>query len=143
MSRPFKIRVTYEGKEWSLVVLKRPEENRWFLGLRQAYNVAVDMGARSLSWGAFYKRLASNSKAVMCQASSFERGILIRAGALDLRAPSASLVSAASLAVALRDVSALPAALGAALTGLVSGTTPIHQLEEEPLVRKSALFGHD
>ena len=90
MSRPFKIRVTYEGKEWSLVVLKRPEENRWFLGLRQAYNVAVDMGARSLSWGAFYKRLASNSKAVMCQASSFERGILIRAGALDLRAPSAS-----------------------------------------------------
>lgn len=125
----YKLSVHERGREWTLIVIKRPQQNRWFVGMRQSYNVAVEMGAHSLSWGAFYKKLSSSPRAVMELASRDERKVLVEAGALSPQAPSAALVSAGTLAVVLRDIRALPAALGEALIGLVEGTTMLQPLE--------------
>lgn len=112
----------------SLIIIRRAHDSRWYLSLRQAFNLSAQLGDRS-SWGAFYKRVKMAPRAVLVEATRQERGMLVRHGALSPQAPGASLVSAATLLVVQRDAHALPPALGTALARLVHGTVQPTPLE--------------
>ena len=130
MADYYKLSVEDGSSRLHLVTIKRRLESRWYISLRQAFNVVCSMGC-TVSWGSFYKHVCRRSKATVVPATSEEKGVLVQAGALSPQAPSAVLVSAASLLVPLRNMRALPPALGTALAGLVEGTAMLEPLECE------------
>jgi hypothetical protein len=130
MSEFYKLSIEDGTSRFQLVTIKRRVESRWYISLRQAFNVVCGMGS-TVSWGSFYKHVCRRSKATVVPATSEEKGVLVQAGALSPQAPSAVLVSAARLLVPLRDMRALPRALGTALAGLVEGTAMLEPLEHE------------
>ena len=121
MSECYSLDVVDGSRITKLVIIKRGHDSRWYLSLRQAYNACAALGDKS-SWGAFYRRIKTATRAVVEEASKQEIRMLVMHGALSPHAPSASLVSVATLLVAQRDAYALPTALGTALAGLVQGT---------------------
>ena len=121
MAECYSLDVVEGNKAIKLVIIKRVHDSKWYLSLRQAFNACAVLGDKS-SWGSFYKRMKNAPRAVVVEASKEEIGMLVRHGALSPLAPSASLVSAATLLVAQRNAYALPPALGTALAQLVHGT---------------------